>query len=29
MRNKALAGEIKCGNFTEQGIMRYATVGDV
>jgi len=28
MKNKALAGEIKCGNFTEQAIMRYATVGE-
>jgi ABC-type sugar transport system ATPase subunit len=28
MKNKALAGEVKCGNFTEQIIMRYATVGE-
>jgi ABC-type sugar transport system ATPase subunit len=27
MKNKAQAGEVKCGGFTEQAIMRYATVG--
>ena len=27
MKNKAPAGEVKCGDFTEQTIMRYATVG--
>jgi ABC-type sugar transport system ATPase subunit len=27
MKNRALAGELKSGEFTEQAIMRYATVG--
>jgi ABC-type sugar transport system ATPase subunit len=28
MRNKALSGEVKSGDFTEHSIMRYATVGE-
>jgi ABC-type sugar transport system ATPase subunit len=27
MKNMALSGEVKCGSFTEQTIMRFATVG--
>jgi ABC-type sugar transport system ATPase subunit len=27
MRNNAIAGELSCGEYTEQAIMRYATVG--
>jgi ABC-type sugar transport system ATPase subunit len=29
MKNMALTGEVKCGSYTEQTIMRYATVGSV
>jgi ribose transport system ATP-binding protein len=27
MRNNSMAGELSCGEYTEQAIMRYATVG--